>query len=188
MNLTELASFSDKVISAFIQDWQRTPYCWLQEIDIQSELAHRFHESLPEARRCIRAIHDHEPGKPNWFRRVTCEPYVKLPVKSWMHPDIVIWSDQESGSSKSISSGAYPIDLICEIKYSFDTIVSGAGEDLKRLQTSLESDSQPKLAIQLLFIQKPVVSGDTVRKTPFADGRLIVYQIQLLSDWGANAA
>jgi hypothetical protein len=179
MTFEQVVQLSEQVIKEFISDWQKTPFCWLQEIDIQVELTHRFRNRLPENYRNFSAKHDHERNKQNRFQRVTCEPYVKLPVNSWIHPDIVIWADQVEQKENYVNSGRYPIDLLCEIKYSFNENISGEGEDQKRLLASLESESRPQLAVQLVFIQKPSNSEDTVHKAILAGGRFIMYHIYL---------
>lgn len=176
MKFAELLEISEIVIKEFIGDWQKTPYCWLQEIDIQVELVLRFREKLKQFSKklLIEARHSHEPNKQHLFHRVTCEPYVKLPTRSWIHPDIVIWSDQQS--DVDINSGKYPINLICEIKYSYDEIDTTG--DKKRLKDSLNCESKPNLAIQLVFIQKQKKENDGVCRST-DDGNLIVYHVYL---------
>lgn len=177
MNFEELVRLSDKVIEEFIFEWKRFPYSWLQEIDIQVELVQRFRNLLKEwnHKLFIDAKHSHEPNKSNTFQRVTCEPYVKLLTRSWIHPDIVIWSDEPS--SLEINSGKYPINIICEIKYSYEEIDSTG--DQKRLIESLDSESHPDLAIQLVLIQKTLKDKNVNYKTTLSEGKLIIYHIYL---------
>jgi hypothetical protein len=177
MNFEELVRLSDKVFEEFISEWRRFPFSWLQEIDIQVELVQRFRSLLKESNHnlFITAKHSHEPNKSNTFQRVTCEPYLKLPTKSWIHPDIVIWSDVPS--SLEINSGKYPINIICEIKYSYEEIDSTG--DQKRLIESLDSESHPDLAIQLVLIQKPLKDENVKHKTILSEGKLIIYRIYL---------
>jgi hypothetical protein len=179
MILNELIKLTDEVILDFITDWQKSPYCWLQEIDIQVELTTRFRLKLSETDRYITARHGHEPHKQNKFQRVTCEPYVKLTTRTWMHPDIVVWNDSFDENIRFINNGTYPIDIICEIKYSFEDPVAGQDEDYMRLITSLSSESKPNLALQLVFIQKPSDSVESVNRKAEKNNHLIIYEVYL---------
>lgn len=117
---------AEAVVAAFVKDWKRSPYQWLQEIDVQVELVARLTTRIallePEHGQLLtfkaplsnRIRGDHGP---QLVSRITCEPYTRPPkVGRRVLPDIVIWGDC-CGASGAINDGFWPILWLCEIKY-----------------------------------------------------------------------
>ena len=121
-----LVQISWYVVEKFLVDWQRDPYRWYQEIDIQTELSERL-------KTIYRLIgEDIVTMKCQWkvegmaeiqgFSRVTCEPSVRYTDEkggiAWCCPDIVIWDDASNIEDYPHGIGSdWPILWACEIKY-----------------------------------------------------------------------
>lgn len=120
-----------QVINQFLQEWRDSPFLWLQEIDIQVEIASRISRVLRlQGLHTIQAHHSHYSGTHS-FSRVTCEPYVKVQGSpTYVHPDIVVWDDGDD-SNQTLNSGEWPILWVCEIKYVAE---QPNDDDLHRLQ------------------------------------------------------
>ncbi len=105
-----------QTVDAFVEEWAHNPLRWLQEIDVQCDLVSRLRKVLTDCGKChMEARHSHYPNQ-HEFSRITCEPYVLLPEKSYAHPDIVIWDDANSVAD-TLDNGKWPILWVCEIKY-----------------------------------------------------------------------
>ena len=79
-----------QTVDAFVEEWAHNPLRWLQEIDVQCDLVSRLRKVLTDCGKChMEARHSHYPNQ-HEFSRITCEPYVLLPEKSYAHPDVVI--------------------------------------------------------------------------------------------------
>ena len=122
-------------VDEFVDEWKKNPTQWLQEIDVQCDLAQRISSILKEQKKdVIRARHSHYHSEQD-FSRLTCEPYVSLggAGTSYAHPDIVVWDDPD-GSANELNSGKWPIIWACEIKY---TTGEPDATDLDRLRRML---------------------------------------------------
>ncbi len=109
------------IVKAFVSDWEKTPTLWLQEIDVQAELAHRMQQYFNlEARGQVCGRHSHWGTSKHFFRRVTCEPYVRL-GNGYCHPDVVVWDDAPDGDPCAINDGLWPMIMALEIKYKSST-------------------------------------------------------------------
>lgn len=125
-------------VDDFIAEWKLNPSHWFQEIDVQSELSHRISSALKQMNlQFFRAPHSHYRNI-HEFSRVACEPYVYLggAKPSYVHPDIVVWDDDESGQY-TLNSGKWPIIWACEIKY---TSGEPNSADLDRLKQLLSDE------------------------------------------------
>lgn len=110
-------------ISHLIDDWQKTPYLWEKELDIQIELASRLQRILRELGRgeieanYKNAIMGHE--KQLWSR-VNCEPgiqYLYNGESYTCHPDLVIWDDIEDPDNPPDNWSDWKILFALELKY-----------------------------------------------------------------------
>jgi len=122
-------------VDTFISEWKTNPSHWLQEIDVQCDLARRIHLLLKHQKAdVLQARHSHYQAERE-FSRLTCEPYVSLggAGTSYAHPDIVVWDDHDSRMT-TLNSGKWPMVWACEIKY---TTGEPDPTDLDRLRQML---------------------------------------------------
>lgn len=151
MSNHNLSLFQERIIQAaelavaqFVAEWEKSPYLWLQEIDVQVDLVARIKRIIAsvftpqelEHSMTVKAPIRNAIGgdtQPQVLSRVTCEPYVAVADKSSSYkPDIVIWDDPD-GKSGFINDGRWPIIWACEIKYKinyYDTSDYGRLESL----------------------------------------------------------
>jgi len=140
-----------QVVDAYVEKWAQNPLHWLQEIDIQCDLFSRLRKVLTDCEKCfLKARHSDYPNQYE-FSRITCEPYVLLAEKSYAHPDIVVWDDENSVAD-TLNNGKWPILWVCEIKS-----MKGAPDtsDLERLRQMLQNNTALSACwIKLILNQK----------------------------------
>jgi len=126
-----LCSELKAIVEKFAEDWEKKPMHWLQEIDVQCELACRIRKLFCDKKgisSIIKAKHsNYGKGRTIYtFSRVTCEPYANI-THDYLHPDIVVWADDAA----AINSGIKKMIWACEIKYTDDK--PNSDEDERRL-------------------------------------------------------
>lgn len=126
-----VVEIADDQIKKFIRDWQKSPYEWNTEIDIQAEIYSRLVRQFKLHNVLIgkikyKVVLDKFNNTLQSYRRVYCEPFVyykknKHDKKRSCYPDIVIYRDlanpkhpPDSNSNKKIN---FPILIAIEIKY-----------------------------------------------------------------------
>jgi len=128
------------VVERFLLDWQRQPYRWEHEIDVNAEIFSR----LSTIYRLIGkdTIVGNYPNavlgfehKQEWSR-AACQPCVSYTYsdksKCHCYPDIVIWDDiEDPNSPPDLHGDNWPILWACEIKYGQQT---PSDWDLKKLR------------------------------------------------------
>ena len=119
------------VLYAVFDQWQREPYRWIQERDIQAEIGGRLNQIFTlQGIGSVKGVYGWvSPGfdKEQTWSRVSFEPYVAFVHKGEQYrvrPDIVIWDDLKSNECppKYDEGEFWPILWACEIKY-------GSGDD-----------------------------------------------------------
>ena len=174
------------ITKVFVDEWVRNPMRWLQEIDVQVELAGRMGAALRLiGKNSVLARHSHYPVAdvvdPFELSRVTCEPYVKLRrgdgEESYAHPDLVVWDDGES--DLPVNNGYFPTIWVCEIKYKSSIAELDDSEDPERM-SSLVRNSWGRYAccLELLGLnpkEARAVNQMTWRSTD--PGGLLVWRV-----------
>ena len=114
------------VITAVMKQWQKEPFRWSRELDIQAEIGGRLSRVLElQGFGSVHGSYGH--GRPDFpdhqtWARVAYESYV--PYTDVMgklhrcHPDIVVWDDLTGDIEPDYPKGeVWPIAWACEIKY-----------------------------------------------------------------------
>ena len=120
----EVCGAIEKVVREFAGDWQQAPDRWLQEVDVQCDLAYRIKSLLTRlhleglSARYSKALFQYK--NKGQFSRLACEPYVSCHYEGgkYAHPDIVVWDDSNN-QERYINDGSWPILWAAEIKYMF---------------------------------------------------------------------
>lgn len=113
------------VVKGVLAEWQREPYRWEKEIDVQVEVASRLLAALRAMGRDTllanypNAIAGFE-GNQIWSR-ICCEPalqYAWTDGTSWCcRPDVVMWDEADPNDPPDAKGGNWPVLWACEIKY-----------------------------------------------------------------------
>ncbi len=127
------------VLEDVLKLWQKEPYRWMKERDLQAEIGGRLNQIF-----ALQGL-DVVVGKYKWavqgfdnqsWSRVAYEPYVGYEYEkgkySYCYPDIVIWDYLEPGE-KVPENQLWPILWACELKYGSSDDGSGDVEKLKKL-------------------------------------------------------
>ena len=121
------------ILAAVFEQWQREPYRWMRERDIQAEIGGRLTQIFTlQGLGSIKGDYGWTASgfnREQIWSRVSYEPYVSYEYKgeaSWCYPDIVIWDDisPNDPSPKYEEGESWPILWACELKY-------GSGDDGK---------------------------------------------------------
>ena len=166
-------------VNKFIEDWQREPYRWPRERDVQVELASRIssvyrvigHDTV--LGNYDDAVAGFE-GNQRW-NRVSCEHTLAYTYENGekyrCHPDIIIWDDIENPDLPPDVDweSNWPILWLCEVK------LEGQQEenwDIKKMNYLLtQGDAKYACWLNLLF--KRAESGDSITwKNPFKNKKL----------------
>jgi hypothetical protein len=192
----ELVKIAHTQIEQFIKDWQKSPYIWEKEADVQIEIASRIKHALKKCKMDIYwakyrkyVMKGHERGQ--IYSRVCCEPkvfYQETRNKTEVcRPDIVIWdslkdaaSPDETLDKKRIN---YPLLWVCEIKYrppwKKDDTARKKAWDLDKMKYLLQQEGGTKHACWLHINFKRAASGNGIGRKKLVHGRLIRYDIRL---------
>ncbi|NUQ82524.1 MAG: hypothetical protein HUU10_13000 [Bacteroidetes bacterium] len=109
MNATLIQKIN-RVVDELIADIVMEPHRYLQEIDVQIELAHRLKCRIDETRQTIEIMHSNY-GRKIKVSRLLAETY----VKNNYHPDLILLSEDQSESD--LNTGTFRADWVCEVKY-----------------------------------------------------------------------
>lgn len=167
-NYPYLVNIAWDTVQKFIKDWQREPYRWPMERDVQVELASRISSVYKIiGRDTVRGNYsDAIPGfehNQNW-NRVSCEhtlSYIYKDGKRYRcHPDIIIWDDIDNPDSPPDAAGDrnWPMLWLCEIKLRGDEEESWDIEKMKYLLTQRDT----KYACWLNLFLERVKTGDGI--------------------------
>ncbi len=119
-----------KEIKKFIKDWQRSPYRWNTEVDIQIEIVNRLsnvfkvHKILEQ--KAVYEVMNERTKEEVTSRRICCEwpthYYDKKRKKVHCKPDIIVYDDlKDPKNPPSNKNGRNdPMFWVCEIKYKTD--------------------------------------------------------------------
>ena len=173
------------VIEQFIDDWQREPYRWYQEIDIQTEISNRLKQIyqligedsiLMKSHYKVQGLTDIQK-----FSRVTCQTYVSYTDSDGKDfscvPDIIVWDEVDDLEKypEGISS-SWPILWACEIKYSG---VKHGDWDQEKLRYLVEQ-SRAKFGCWLQFYLERSNYGDGIKwKKAGKDPKIWIGEIRL---------
>lgn len=186
-----------KELEDFIKEWQRSPFVWNKERDVQVELANRIKSAIKGKDKywanykCITdKVKGFEQGQE--FSRVCCEPLVYYKnnkgKRDVCFPDIVICDapdnpvhPQELWKKKRND----PIIWICEIKYQREWKKPYSSEiddiyDLEKIKYLLKQEDGTKYACWLNMSRTRASSGNGFPK-PIKDCRVRVYNVTLPS-------
>lgn len=137
-------------VTAFLCDWQREPYRWSKEIDVQVAITSRLSQALramgrdtvvANYRSAIEGFH----GNQRWSR-VCCEPLVRYRFSDGKdykcYPDIVMLGDAKNPDRPPEEDrGNFPILWACEIKYQGEDDQRGTKTSCDFLSSKAQSDS-----------------------------------------------
>jgi hypothetical protein len=196
----ELVDIAWGELERFIKEWQRAPFAWNKERDVQVELASRIKSAIEKRGKgsykanykCIRdKVKGFDDGQE--FSRLCCEPLVyyeyEKDKRDICYPDIVICDAPENPASPGEpwrKKRNEPIIWVCEIKYQ---------REWKKPYSPEEKDVRDLEKIKCLFKQKEdgteyacwlnmsrtrASSGDGFPKLP-KNRRLRIYNIKLPS-------
>lgn len=149
------------VVECFIENWRNSPYKWLTEIDIQSEIASRLRQALKDRDKLYQeAKYDYiRNGKMQKYSRVCCEWSTNYDnsqgIRGCCFPDVII-SDDIADPNNPPDQNKYrnwPMLWVCEIKYNTEDNSTLKGEwkwDIEKLGYLLEQN-ETKYACGLYF-------------------------------------
>ena len=114
-------------LSAVLSDWQKEPFRWARERDLQAEIGGRLSQVLSmQGLGSVTGKYGHglaDFSEEQAWARVAYEPYVsyvdpETGKSCWCHPDIVLWDDLGKRSTPNYQAREiWPIAWACEIKY-----------------------------------------------------------------------
>ena len=107
------------VTEAFVADWQREPFLWDRERDIQVALASRLSTVLLSlGKGTVEGEYTGTGFKGiQTYSRISCEPPLRISVRGKTricYPDVVLWDDL---SDPHKPPADWPALWACEIKY-----------------------------------------------------------------------
>ena len=194
----KLVNIAWRELEGFIKDWLRSPNEWLDERDIQVEIASRIKRRYKEkgqdtiwAKYTDKRYGEKILKQGITMGRVACEPPTYYRPRRGRHeayrPDIVIWSDithpEKPYEKHYLQKRNDHMLWVCEIKYRppwKPTYYSADKRDLDKLQKLLKQKDGTKFACCLNIAYKV---NDAVRDEysykPRIMGRLRVYNITL---------
>lgn len=127
---SEIIAAASEEMERFIGDWQRAPYRWDKEIDVQAELFSRLSAMCHQLG--MGTVKGNYADAISRFRgnqvwnRVCCEPTLKYRWEDGAirqcYPDLVIWDDIDDPDNPPDETGDanWPILWLCEIKLGQD--------------------------------------------------------------------
>lgn len=129
-----------KAIESFVRDWQRSPFEYNTEIDIQAEIYSRLVKKLQLRKALIKKI-KYNVGLIGYksstqkYRKICCEYptyYYRKGRKRYCYPDIILYrGDIKDAVDKKIGVN-YPMLLACEIKYETES-GCGSGKEYRQM-------------------------------------------------------
>jgi len=181
----KLVNIAWKEIEMFIKDWQRSPFKWNSERDIQAEIANRLKAAIGLSKNTFQANYGffRRKGfspKEQHFSRVSCEPAVYYTdangKKQCCRPDILIWGDMQDPNSPQepfYTKKNDPILWLCEIKF-----YPGWGRqtnkksnwDFDKMRSLLWQESGMN-ACWIYFCREKENSGNGIKKRLLMGGR-----------------
>lgn len=190
---TRLINIAWQQIEKFIKDWQKSPFEWNKERDIQVEITGRIKSAINRDE-CVYWANYKGPRKIKGFEkgqlsgRICCEPltyYRYRDGKKYIcRPDIVIF---DSPKNPDLPEEVWknkknePMLWICEIKYRREWRADDSDRkghwDLKKMKYLIKQKDGPKCACWLHIYLKRATSGNGVRA--ITDGKLRIYDVRL---------
>lgn len=178
---------------AFIRDWQKSPFRWNNERDIQVELAGRLKAALGGRYNVFQADYRYFRRKgfgrrQQRFSRVCCEPAVYYADargrRQCCRPDVLIWGDMKDPDRPQDSFYTKkndPILWLCEIKFH-----PGWGRqpgarsnwDFDKMR-SLLGQEDGLCACWLYFCREKISSGNGIKKRLLMAGRARRYIVRV---------
>ncbi|MFA5156991.1 MAG: hypothetical protein WC532_06330 [Candidatus Omnitrophota bacterium] len=184
-------------VKGFIADWQKSPYEWNKERDIQVEIVNRI-QSIFRKLDKDKIWGKYKVGVAQGFkkgllsRRIACEPsthYLYKDKKRYhCFPDIVIYDDIEDpnyppdDNNKKINC---PMLWVCEIKYEREWMQPHYDNkkkdnwDLKKMTYLLRQKDGTRYACWLNIARKRALSGSGLSMRVLENKRLRVYNIRI---------
>lgn len=164
-------------LSAVLADWQKQPFRWERERDLQAEIGGRLNQVLSlQGLGSVTGPYGHGladfPEEQTWAR-VAYEPCVayddpETNKPSWCYPDIVLWDNVNSAPNNE-ARRVWPIAWACEIKYRS----ADAGEwDRRKLQL-LRSQGRITFGCTVDVQLSRTTSGVGVEWNKIADGHFL---------------
>lgn len=174
-----IVSTVSNVIEKFIRDWQKSPFEYNTEIDIQAEIYSRLVKQLKLRKKLMLELQYNciklqtYKGKILSYRRVSCEypTYYKNKIKKRCYPDIIIYRDMSNPPPDSKEGKNCPMLLVCEIKYETesggDFKIENRQADVKKLEYLLRQSKDTAIngteyALFLNFIRKTRISNKKI--------------------------
>jgi hypothetical protein len=165
------------VLERLFAAWQRDPYRWANERDIQAALAGRLFARLDSLGvGHVVATNEEDDwsglGKQTWGR-VACEPPVYTgATKRIVKPDVVVWD----AAPPTDDTRRWPILWACELKY-IDRAAGGG--DLRKLRGMLSPKGTVRSACAVEILRDTAKRGNGVSCQRLAGGRLRHYTVRL---------
>lgn len=171
----EIVTMVSKIIEEFIKDWQKSPFEYNTEIDIQAEIYCRLINQLKlykslTYKGVYRVQLNGYKDKSQVYRRISCEYptyYYKKRRKNYCYPDIIIYRGDINNAPDNKDGINFPMLLACEIKYETesggDFNIEHRQADLRKLQYLINQKDNKTIngteyALFLNFIRKKKVS------------------------------
>lgn len=134
-----IAALAWDIVETFLHDWQKEPYRWNQEIDVQVEIAGRLSTALKVIGKDTVKGNYHDAvsgfeGRQVW-NRVCCEPKLWLGPGEYCFPDVVVWDDIQNPDQPpdAIPGRNWPAIWLCEIKLDWSDTSRWDKEKLEQL-------------------------------------------------------
>lgn len=188
----ELVRIAFKNIKRFIKDWQKSPYEWDKEIDIQTEISGRIKYAYKKlAKDTMKASYKVKVNgfeQEQLYSRVCCEPLIYYQDKNGERyscfPDIVIYKDIEDPASppdKIEQKINWPMLWVCEIKYWNEWISTSKKDewDIEKMRYLLRQKDGAKYACWLTITRERTSIGNGINRQASEDKRLVEYEIKL---------
>ena len=175
-NEKQIVTLSKNVIEKFIYDWQKSPFEYSTEIDIQAEIYSRLAEELKLKNTLLfknkyDSIKLETYKEEQIYRRIACEYpthyFDEEGKRKYCQPDIIIYRGDIEGVPPDNKDGFnFPMLLVCEIKYETESGGDFDREhrqaDVKKLNRLLDQRKEEingtEYALFLNFIRKNKIS------------------------------
>lgn len=177
------------VVSNFIRDWQKQPYRWGIEIEIQAEIYSRLSNAYNLiGKGTIKgnykwALKSFEHNQ--IWNRITCEAKISYKYKDnkryLCFPDLILWDEIKDPSSPPVENENWPMLWLCEIKANSSNKIDGSSKDwdIEKLEYLL-NQNYVRHALWLNFFHQHSKKGTGIEwSKPIKDKELWVCTIKL---------
>ena len=110
----EVVRIAEEAVKELVKEWEKDPYLWDSEADIQGELYVRIKEKLKKFKKKKKDRYKKWMNHKAHFNMIYCNPLTYVEGRQRYHPDIVIYEDHKCIDDNNKNE---PMLWVCEIKY-----------------------------------------------------------------------